>query len=914
LSGFLLSSHRQQALLDPSGQIESIGQKVESHRELANSEFALWCREMSLADHEHLVHNLSAAIQLLREHPRPSQEGTIVLSGESLAVRDVASGRVESMGIGPQSQTVWEGDRHLVWFDGQIGDSAVFEFETPESGAYQLCLDLTCGVDFGVVEISIDDRVVKPAFDAYAPSLTKASDVSLGIHGLSGGVHRLGLRIIGKHPRANSRHMVGLDQIVLVPKQSQETRDVWESTLLPAFAEARQLNPQVIERLVRAVLDDRSLDDSHHPLSALRRLTLGPPDDMPPGFEGARRDLSLVTARRRVAESEADLFADFQNGIDGWFAHGWAFDQHPQHARMAADGSLIQPAVVSSRGLGDRFQGILYSPTFQIVHPQIHYRLRGRNCQVRVIVDGYTMDVFNPLLFEGLTFTVHSKPEFEWVIQSGDLVNHIGRSAHLQIVDLGDGWIEVDQIWFASSRDARGSHLRDNAGLLNERQDADQDSVSQTVQLIASELMESLRRVGNLPKGEACSQQDVAIANWLFRHELDDMFRRASSHDQSNRRREDPQVDSKPPDLADSHRNRVVAHVHEMSIAGNQLPAPRYAMAMTGGTPLDGTVYVRGNPKVLGAMVPRRDLMAFAALSESDISVTDRLALAQRWTCPDNPLIARVFVNRVWHHLMRRGIVSSVDDFGVMGDLPTHPELLDYLALEFVADGWSIKRLIRRLVLTDSYQQSSEPVGDVRERDPDNTWLHAQRIKRLEGEAIRDAMLAISGQLNAQMYGPSVPCHLTEFMEGRGRPDVSGPLEGEGRRSIYLAVRRNFLNPLFLTFDTPAPFNTMGRRNVSNVPAQALTMMNDPLVHWCAARWAERLTTNTESIDGRVRRMYGEALSRRPTDDELAACREFLAQRAVSMGGDVDHLHDSVSLWTELCHVLLNTKDFIFLR
>ena len=133
---------------------------------------------------------------------------------------------------------------------------------------------------------------------------------------------------------------------------------------------------------------------------------------------------------------------------------------------------------------------------------------------------------------------------------------------------------------------------------------------------------------------------------------------------------------------------------------------------------------------------------------------------------------------------------------------------------------------------------SSVPIEEAERIDPENIYLHRMNVRRLEAEAVRDGLLAVSGRLVATMYGPSVPTHLTRFMEGRGRPGRSGPLDGDGRRSIYLGVRRNFLNPMFLAFDTPVPFSTMGRRNVSNVPAQALTLMNDPMAIFLARHWA----------------------------------------------------------------------------
>src|SRR5262249_42533181 len=139
--------------------------------------------------------------------------------------------------------------------------------------------------------------------------------------------------------------------------------------------------------------------------------------------------------------------------------------------------------------------------------------------------------------------------------------------------------------------------------------------------------------------------------------------------------------------------------------------------------------------------------------------------------------------------------------------------------------GWSLKRLHRLLLLSSTYQMASRAEGKAEEADPQNKLLHRMRVRRLEAEAIRDAMLAVSGRLDRTMYGPGVLPYLTPFMVGRGRPETSGPLDGAGRRSVYLNVRRNFLTPLFLAFDYPVPFSTMGRRSVSNVPAQALTLL-----------------------------------------------------------------------------------------
>jgi hypothetical protein len=216
---------------------------------------------------------------------------------------------------------------------------------------------------------------------------------------------------------------------------------------------------------------------------------------------------------------------------------------------------------------------------------------------------------------------------------------------------------------------------------------------------------------------------------------------------------------------------------------------------------------------------------------------------------------------------------------------------------------------MHRLILhTSAYQMSSRPVATMERLDPGNHWLHRMNVRRLEAEAIRDALLADSGQLDRTMFGPSIPAYLSAFMEGRGRPSASGPLDGEGRRSVYLNVRRNFLNPMFLAFDYPSPFSTMGRRNVSNVPAQALTLFNDPFVVEQAKDWARRLLLETDRRpEARVGRLYLTAFGRAPSPTELAEALAFIKQQSQISGRT-----DDSRAWEDLCHVLVNVKEFIY--
>ena len=336
------------------------------------------------------------------------------------------------------------------------------------------------------------------------------------------------------------------------------------------------------------------------------------------------------------------------------------------------------------------------------------------------------------------------------------------------------------------------------------------------------------------------------------------------------------------------------------------------AVSWADGTGVDENVLIRGKYAKPGAVAPRG---LPEALGLPHITTTDssgRAELARQMIDPNNPLVARVMVNRIWHHLFGRGIVATVDNFGYLGERPSHPELLDHLAWQFVhEDGWSIKRMIRRLVLTRTYSQSSHE-ADPRaiELDPSNVLLHRMPVQRLEGEAIRDAVLMVSGRFNPKAFGAPVPVHLTDFIIGRGRPE-SGPLDGDGRRSIYTSVRRNFLPTMMLAFDFPTPFSTNGRRNITNVPAQSLVMMNDPFMREQATVWAERLLSETPgaSAEQRMDWLFETSLTRLPTTEEKQLMLESLGEIQTTHAGEPEKVG-----WQEICHALLNTNDFIYLK
>ncbi|MHC4879496.1 MAG: PSD1 and planctomycete cytochrome C domain-containing protein [Planctomycetota bacterium] len=364
-------------------------------------------------------------------------------------------------------------------------------------------------------------------------------------------------------------------------------------------------------------------------------------------------------------------------------------------------------------------------------------------------------------------------------------------------------------------------------------------------------------------------------------------------------------------------RSLVRAWQQERERLGKQIVRKsRVALAMLDGTGEDDRVLVRGNSAKPGDVEPRHFLTAISGDTPTPIRKgSGRLELAEQINDPANPLTPRVIVNRIWHHLMGRGIVPTVDDFGFLGQRPTHPELLDHLATRFLADGRSIKRMIKYVALSRTYQMSSHAGEKAQQADPKNMLWHHRPPRRLQGEVIRDSLLALSGGLDRTSFGAPVPIHLTSFMDGRGRPAKSGPLDSNGRRSIYIAVRRNFLSPFMLTFDTPVPFSSMGRRNVSNVPAQALILLNDPLVVEQSRKWGERALKavpepGIEGVQQRIAWMYLSGLGRQPTEQESTTAASFLTSRA----DERDVSTEDPGLWADFAHVLVNTKEFIFLR
>ncbi len=316
-------------------------------------------------------------------------------------------------------------------------------------------------------------------------------------------------------------------------------------------------------------------------------------------------------------------------------------------------------------------------------------------------------------------------------------------------------------------------------------------------------------------------------------------------------------------------------------------------------TPVHYPLNVRGNVDTPGEAVAPASLKMLHGEA-----VQSRLGLAESLLHPEHPLTARVYVNRVWQWVFGTGIVATPDDFGRLGDKPSHPDLLDWLAREFIREGWSTKKLVRKLVLSETFRQDSRRSPSMAsEVDPDNRLLSFYPTRRLEAEAIRDSLLAVSGRLDSRLYGrPILPYRTAEDDKKRL---FAGPLDGNGRRSIYLQM--SIMDPpKFLTgFNLPDLKLPTGRRDVTNVPTQALILLNDPFVREMAGHWAGQMVAQKSlKPDERIRRMFLRAFSREPTDAESRRWQAALQ----SFGGDTS------AAWESLAHAFFNTKEFIYHR
>jgi hypothetical protein len=308
-----------------------------------------------------------------------------------------------------------------------------------------------------------------------------------------------------------------------------------------------------------------------------------------------------------------------------------------------------------------------------------------------------------------------------------------------------------------------------------------------------------------------------------------------------------------------------------------------------------------------------------------------RLDLANWLMSPENPLTARVFVNRLWKQFFGIGISAVMEDVGALGEWPAHPELLDWLAVEFRDSGWDVKHMVRLMVTSAAYRQSSRARPELRERDPNNRLVAYQLPRRLEAEFVRDSALAVAGLLNREIGGPSArpyqPAGYYSQLQFPDRNYVPHSDDRQYRRGLYTHWQRTFLHPMLANFDAPPRDEGCANRTVANTPQQALTLLNDPTFVECARVLADRLLTQPGGDRERIEWLYEQALTRRPKPAELKTLLALLDQerkqyrensadagKLLKVGhapqpGQGDPSEHAA--WTDVCRAVLNLHEFI---
>jgi hypothetical protein len=537
----------------------------------------------------------------------------------------------------------------------------------------------------------------------------------------------------------------------------------------------------------------------------------------------------------------------------------------------------VLPAGIFTHRLSDKHNGLLTSPTFKIDSESICVRAAGGGgASVRVIVDHYPLPS-NPIYPKALL----DREEPGWV--RIDTAYRKGSTAYLEFGTRDD----VTRPLPERKDGAKSDRYGDGRGFFG------------VERIVASDAKELPREenLAALPLLEASAPSTAADLAAHYQRVITGAVRawRDGEISEPQRALLDFLIRRGvlPTALPGLEKVRPLIAAYRRLEAG--VPKLQRAPGVLETRATDAPLFERGEPTKPGAPVPRGYLAVLGA-GPYRTPLSGRRELAEEIASAQNPLTARVMVNRIWYWLFGRGLVPTVDDFGRLGEKPTHPELLDYLAAEYVARGWSTKEMIRFLVTTRAYAMSSAPSPRALSIDPANQWLSHQRVQRLSAEAVRDSLLAVTGQLDPTMDGKSA--------------EADSP-----RRSLYLAVRRTNLHPFLQVFDAPKPFTTLGRRDLTNVPAQSLTMLNSPFVIEQAEKWARGLATNDEpTIESRVRRMFATAFSRPPTEHELAAARDYLAALAEDRQLAPGAVRTSVPVWQDFAQSLFNLKEFIYLR
>lgn len=363
----------------------------------------------------------------------------------------------------------------------------------------------------------------------------------------------------------------------------------------------------------------------------------------------------------------------------------------------------------------------------------------------------------------------------------------------------------------------------------------------------------------------------------------------------------------------------------EIALLEYNRPEPPAAFAVRDvDAPANAHINIRGNPHMLGEEVPR-SFIKIAMWDKPPVlayRASGRLEMAQWIASEKNPLTARVIANRIWQHLFGAGLVRSVDNFGLRGELPTHPELLDYLATRFAEQGWSIKKSVREVILSRAYRQSSAHNAAADQVDPENLLRWRMNRRRMEGEIIRDSVLAITRTLDTTRGGPTLPLdnpdNLNLAKPVEFRDDAKLPEKLLTRRTVYLPVLRKSQHrslDILNLFDFPDVNQVNGARSVTTVPTQALYLMNSPFYHQQAKLLAARAIEHTSEPQARIEWLMEQVLGRDARQDDRARGSKFVSNftaELVKTGTPLPEANHEA--WARYCHALLASNEFLYIR
>lgn len=584
----------------------------------------------------------------------------------------------------------------------------------------------------------------------------------------------------------------------------------------------------------------------------------------------------VIPAAKKYADQSDDLvtLGDFRGSqVGNWKTDGMGISKATTLGNPILDKTnsikSLDDGKASSKMIGLNIYGALRSPDFIIGNNFLGVRAMGRNASIRIVVDNFQLIQYP--IYGGLDQRIDT---LGWENHVFDVTTWKGQKAYIEIIP---GYYEqhVFKMHKDSWFDVQYAIAYDNKWI-------------EPINKIVTEPVDLEKAVDHWRNYSASIEETAVLRKLLQQKKLTTVV---------------PGIE---------------AMLHERARLQMALSdSIEFISGVNDGYAKNSPVFIRGSYKEKSPQPVERAFLSALRKGNEIYSGqgSGRLQFAESITDASNPLTSRVMVNRIWHHLFGKGIVETVDNFGLQGKLPSNPALLDFLAIKFQQNGYSIKKIIRMIILSDTFKRSTKPNESARKTDPNNIYLSHFPIRRLEAEAIRDALLSASGKLDTTMYGAPVPAYITSFMNGRGKPAQSGPIDGLGRRSIYLEVRRNFLDPMMTTFDRPIPFSSFGKRNVTNVPSQSLILLNDPFVVMQAENMAGKLLQQQKlSFDNKVQWIYRNALSRPAIPAEINAAKELMQELANSYKLKETALENDPVLWKDYIHSVFNLKEFIYLN